>query len=277
MSYKIIATILTEMQEAKDALDAAITLAAEMDAHLDIHVIAINQSSMAYDLSGMSTPVVAAQTKDAIEEREKLESWIWDRMQGESVRWSVQAAMVQSLVLGNYLAENLRFCDLVVLGRPYQDDPELAGLVENCMFIAGRPVLMIPKGCKAPRPGARAVLGWNEGAEALSAVREALPFLRAAAETEICIIDPPSHGPDHADPGSGIAQFLTRHGAHPKVNITAKTEGNVADMLLRCALDNDAGLIVSGAYGHSRLREAVFGGTTRSLLENAQTPILMAR
>lgn len=277
MGYKVIATILTDMAETKDALDAAIALAARMDAHLDVHIATINHTSMAYDLSGMSSTAVAVQTKDAIEEREKLEVWLQERMRGEVVRWSMQAAMVQSVVLGTYLAEKLRFCDLVVLGRPYQDDPELAGLVETCLFIADRPVLMIPKGGKAPQPGSRAVLGWNEGAEALAAVRAAMPFLRSAAETEICIIDPPAHGPDQSDPGSGMAQFLTRHGAKATVTVTALTEGNVADMLLRAARDADAGLIVSGAYGHSRLREAVFGGTTRSLLEKAQVPVLMAR
>ncbi|WP_439154996.1 universal stress protein [Yoonia sp.] len=277
MDYKIIATILTNTNNARDALDAAIALATRMDAHLDIHIVSINQNSMAYDLSGMATPVVATQTKDAIAERDKLESWLQDRMQPEVVRWSVQAAMVQSLVLGNYLAEKLRFCDLVVLGRPYQDDPEMAGLVENCMFIAGRPVLMIPKGGSAPEPRARVVLGWNDGTEALSATRAALPFLRTASETEICIIDPPRHGPDQADPGGGLAQFLTRHGARPVVNVSPETKGSVAEMLLQCAQDHDAGLIVSGAYGHSRLREAVFGGTTRSLLENADIPILMDR
>lgn len=277
MDYKIIATILTNTNDTKDALDAAIALATRMDAHLDIHIVTINQNSLAYDLSGMAAPVVAAQTKDAIAERDKLESWLQDRMQAEMVRWSVQAAMVQSLVLGNYLADKLRFCDLVVLGRPHQDDPEMAGLVENCMFIAGRPVLMIPKDGAAPQPGARVVLGWNDGAEALSATRAALPFLRTAEETEICIIDPPSHGPDQAGPGSGLAQFLTRHGARPIVYVSPETKGSVAEMLLRAARDHDAGLIVSGAYGHSRLREAVFGGTTRSLLENAQIPILMGR
>ncbi|MBE0413470.1 universal stress protein [Yoonia sp.] len=277
MGYKIIATILTGMNTAKDALDAAIKLAEDTDAHLDIHVITINQSSLAYDLSGMSTPVVAAQTRDAIEEREQLEDWVQTRMQGEVVRWSMQAAMVQSLVLGNYLAEKLRFSDLVVLGRPYQDDLELAGLVENCMFIAGCPVLMIPKGAGAPAMGGNVVLGWNDGTEALSATRAALPFLRRAAETDICIIDPPTQGHDQSDPGSGMAQFLTRHGATPVIKLIAKTEGNVADTLLRCARDSGAALIVSGAYGHSRLREAVFGGTTRSLLENAEVPILMAR
>ena len=277
MDYKVIATILTDAEGASDPLDAAIALAAQMDAHLDIHAVVVNHTSMAYDLTGMVNSAAAAQTRDALEEREKLENWLQDRMRGEVIRWSVQAAMVQSVVLGTYLVERLRFCDLVVLGRPYQDDPELAGLVETCLFIVDRPVLMIPKGGNAPKPGSRVVLGWNEGAEALSAARAALPFVRMAEETDICVIDPPAGAPGQSDPGSGMAQYLTRHGAKPNVAVMARTEGDVADTLLRHARDTEAGLIVSGAYGHSRLREAIFGGTTRTLLEKAQVPVLMAR
>lgn len=277
MTYKVIATILTRMEDTKDALDAAIAMAARMDAHLDIHIVTITQTSMAYDMSGMSTPVVAAQAKDAIAERDNLEKWLHDRMHGEVVRWSARAAMVQSLVLGTYLADKLRFCDLVVLNRPFEDDPEQATLVETSLFIADRPVMMIPKGAQAPGSKTNAIVGWDEGNEALAAVRAALPLLADAAETQICVIDPPAHAADQSDPGSDLAQFLTRHGAHAAVNVVPRTKGKVADMLLQCASDADAHLIVSGAYGHSRLREAVFGGTTRSLLENAPVPILMAR
>ncbi|MDP5359437.1 MAG: universal stress protein, partial [Paracoccaceae bacterium] len=179
--------------------------------------------------------------------------------------------------LTSYWAHKLRFSDLIVLPRPYQDSAEAAVLVEACLFAAERPVLMIPKGCKAPDAGGHILMGWNDGAEALAAARAALPILEQADVTDICIIDPPAHAADRSDPGGAMAQYLMRHGSRAEVAVLAKTEPYVGDILLRRAREVGAQMIVSGAYGHSRLREAVFGGATRSLLETADRPILMAR
>lgn len=277
MSYKIIATILTDTDQATEGLDAAISLADRMDAHLDIYVVTISHTETASYYMGAEAMMIVEQTRDAMAKRDKLDAWVTDRMQGEVVRWSSQSATVQGPALTDYLARKLRFSDLVVLPRPYQDNPEGASLVEACLFAAERPVLMIPKGCKAPEAGGHVLMGWNDGAEALAAARAALPLLEQAEVADICIIDPPSHAADRSDPGGAMAQYLMRHGTRSEVAVLAKTEPHVGDILLRRAKEVGAHMIVSGAYGHSRLREAVFGGATRSLLEMADRPILMSR
>ena len=159
----------------------------------------------------------------------------------------------------------------------YQDNPEAATLVEACLFAAERPVLMIPKGCKAPNAGGHVLMGWNDGAEALAAARAALPLLEEADVADICIIDPSSDAADRSDPGGAMAQFLMRHGTKSEVAVLSKTGNDVYEVLLRRAKEVGAQMIVSGAYGHSRLREAVFGGATRDLLHTADLPILMSR
>lgn len=277
MAYKIIATILTDTDQATEGLDAAIALAGRMDAHLDIYVVTVSHTETHSYLIGAEAILVAEQTRMAMEERDKLESWVKDRMAGETVRWSVQAATVQGPAMTDYLARKLRFSDLVVLPRPYQDNPEAATLVEACLFAAERPVLMIPKGCKAPDAGGHILMGWNDGAEALAAARAALPLLEQAEVTDICIVDPSAQSAERSDPGGAMAQYLMHHGTKSAVAVLAKTEPDVGDVLLRRAREVGAQLIVSGAYGHSRLREAVFGGATRSLLEMADRPILMSR
>ena len=277
MSYKIIATILTDTDHSTEGLDAAISLADRMGAHLDIYVVTISHTETNNYYLGAEALMVAEQTRDAIEQREKLEVWLNDRMHGEIMRWSMQSATVQGPALTGYLARKLRFSDLVVLPRPYQDNPEAADLVEACLFSAERPVLIIPKGCKAPEAGGHVLMGWNDGAEALAAARAALPLLQQAKTADICIVDPPSHAADRSDPGGAMAQYLMRHGTKAEVAVLAKTEPQVGDILLRRAKEIGAQMIVSGAYGHSRLREAVFGGATRSLLEMADLPILMSR
>ena len=277
MSYKIIATILTGTDEPTEGLDAAIEIADRMSAHLDIYVVTISHTETTNYYLGTEALMLAEQTRDAMTQRKALEEWVTKRMTGELTRWSMHAATLQGPSLTGYLARKLRFSDLVVLPRPYQGNPETEHLVEACLFSAERPVLMIPKGCTAPQSGGNVLMGWNDGAEALAAARAALPLLRQADVSDICIIDPPEHAADRSDPGGAMAQYLMRHGARSEVAVLAKTEPNVGEMLLRRAREVGAKMIVSGAYGHSRLREAVFGGATRSLLETADLPILMSR
>lgn len=277
MSYKIIATILTDTEQSTDGLDAAIALAERMDAHLDIYIVTISHTETNNYFLGAEAMMIAEQTRDAIDARKRLEDWLQTRMKGAYKDWSSQSATVQGPALSGYLARKLRFSDLVVLPRPYQDNPDAADLVEACLFAAERPVLMIPKGCHAPDTGGHILVGWNDGAEALAAARAALPLLEQADVTDICIIDPPTTGGERSDPGGAMAQYLMRHGTRSQVAVLPKSDVPICETLLSCAKDVGAEMIVSGAYGHSRLREAIFGGATRNLLERANIPILMSR
>jgi len=277
MAYKIIATILTETDQSTEGLDAAISLADRMGSHLDIYVVTISHTETNNYYLGAEALMIAEQTQTAMQQRDKLEKWLKDRMHGEMIRWSCDAATVQGPALTDFLARKLRFSDLVVLPRPYQDNPEAAALVEACLFSAERPVLIIPKGCKAPDAGGHVLMGWNDGAEALAAARAALPLLQQADVADICIIDPSMHAADRSDPGGAMAQYLMRHGTRSEVAVLAKTEPHIGEILLRRAKEVGAQMIISGAYSHSRMREAVFGGATRDLLEAADLPILMSR
>ena len=129
MSYKIIATILTDTDQVNEGLDAAISLSERMGAHLDVYVVTISHTETTSYYMGAEALMIAEQTRDAMDQRDKLEIWLKRRMQGEMVRWSMQAATVQGPALTGYLARKLRFSDLVVLPRPYQDNPEAAALV----------------------------------------------------------------------------------------------------------------------------------------------------
>ncbi|MGB0440252.1 MAG: universal stress protein, partial [Paracoccaceae bacterium] len=73
-----------------------------------------------------------------------------------------------------------------------------------------------------------------------------------------------------------VAQYLVRHGVRAEIDVLSKTLPRVADVLLRHATDTSADLLVMGGYGHSRFREAVLGGATRHMLQQATLPVLMA-
>ena len=166
----------------------------------------------------------------------------------------------------------------MILPQPYGEGrgAELEPVTEAALFDAQTPVLLAPAGA-APVPAPkRILLAWNESAEALAAARAALPLLKAAESVHVVVIDPPTHGPSRSDPGGLLSQYLARHGVRTEIDVLAKTMPRVSDVLLRHAGDMDADMIVMGAYGHSRFREAIFGGATRYMLEETTLPVFMS-
>jgi nucleotide-binding universal stress UspA family protein len=120
------------------------------------------------------------------------------------------------------------------------------------------------------------VIGWKDTREARRAVQDALGFLREAIRVtvvETCQSGEEAAAQEHID---DVARYLTRHriGGGPRVII--HQEGSGAAQLIRLAQDEGADLIVTGAYGHSRLGEWVFGGMTRDLLASSPVCCLMS-
>ena len=110
----------------------------------------------------------------------------------------------------------------------------------------------------------------------MAATRAALPLLKGADLVDITVVDPPPHGPERSDPGGLLCQMLVRHGVRAEVSVLARSLPRVSEVLARHATDQNADLLVMGAYGHSRFREAILGGATRNMLEQAELPVLMA-
>jgi nucleotide-binding universal stress UspA family protein len=108
------------------------------------------------------------------------------------------------------------------------------------------------------------------------ATRQALPLLKGADKVNITVIDPPTQGEERSDPGGMLCQMLVRHGVHAEVSVLARSLPRVSDVLARHIWDQNADMLVMGAYGHSRFREAILGGATRNMLEKAEVPVLMA-
>jgi len=175
-----------------------------------------------------------------------------------------------------------RYCDLTVVT---QADPgrwaagEQAGMPESVLLHSGRPVLVLPRaGAAVMPPDGRVLLAWDGGREAARAAMDALPLLRQAREIEVLIFVPlldrydPRHGPL---PGADICLWLVRHGLKAQAT-RAEIEGPVGEAVLAHAAAVNAQLIVAGGYGHSRLRETVLGGVTRTLLRSATVPVLFS-
>ena len=180
--------------------------------------------------------------------------------------------------IGDVLADRGRLADIAILSQaPADDRPRLHEMiVEGALFAAHLPALVVPRGAPAAGWPERIVVGWDDGPEALAGVRGALPLLQRASRVDIVVVDPPRHSQDSPDPGHDVSLMLSRHGVKTEVVMLPLTLPHISDALMRHATDNSADLIVMGAYGHSRFRETVFGGTTRRMLAESKTPLLLA-
>ena len=172
-----------------------------------------------------------------------------------------------------------RYGDLLVAGQPAADGTQSIslGFAGKLLLSVGRPVLFVPYAGSFAAPGKRVLVAWNASREAARAVSDALPLLRGAAEVVVAAFDAERSGDHGQEPGADIALYLARHGV--KVTVTRESGAgiDVGNQILSRAFDFDSDLIVMGAYGHSRLRELVLGGATRTLLESMTVPVLMSR
>ena len=139
-----------------------------------------------------------------------------------------------------------------------------------------RPVLAIPPSYDGAPIAGTIVVGWDGSAQAIRAIAAAMPLLARASTVRLALVNPDLESGLHGEePGADMALYLARHGVHVEV-LVERTGAAVGDALLGVARGSGAGLLVAGAFGHSRYREIVLGGVTRLLLDRAHLPVLFA-
>ncbi len=281
MAYKTILTILTHPDDAELAISSAAKLARKLDAHLQILALGVDRTQVGYSYLGTGAVLMEAGIERAEEEARSVEAAARATLHEESedLRYDIETIVTQLGMITEVVGTRARFADLVVQPRPYGTgmggEPE--AVIEAALFDGKAPVLVLPaKGLGENTLPKRVVLAWNQSAEAMVATRRALPLLKMADSVSITVVGPVTSGEDRSDPGGVLCQMLVRHGVHAEVAVLARTSNRVSEVLLRHATDMDADLLVMGAYGHSRFREAILGGATRNMLENATIPVLMA-
>ena len=169
-----------------------------------------------------------------------------------------------------------RYADLVVTGPDAGDDATVRGLPQYLALNGPRPVLAVPPRYADEPLTDSVVVGWDGSVPALRAIGGALPLLVRAGAVRLALINPEDEAGLHGEePGADMARYLARHGVPVEV-VVERTRAPAGDALLGLASGHGAGLLVTGAYGHSRYREIVLGGVTRVLLERASIPVLFA-
>ena len=280
MAYKNLLVVLDSDQSSRERVSYAAALAARFEAHLVglyLTVSSLTRDEYALldigilDISFFSDP---AKSREDTEKTRALFDEVTAR-EGISAEWRTASGYPAGMA-----AMHGRYADLIVIGQLDAYDSK-AGLLrarpEEVTMLAGRPVLVVPCTGSFERLCTRVLVGWDASREAARAVRDAVPLLARADAVTVLTIDAEESPFGHGQiPGADIALYLARHGVNAEVERTVSAGIGIGNTLLSRAADFEADLLVMGAYGHSRVRELLLGGTTRTVLTSMTLPVLMS-
>ncbi|MGI9490759.1 MAG: universal stress protein [Geminicoccaceae bacterium] len=175
------------------------------------------------------------------------------------------------------LAIHGRYADAVIIGQP---DDDSAGVIQDpgdTLLTCGAPVIVAPYIGAPPTTAERVMIAWNASRESARAVRDAMPLLERAKVVDVVCFRPKSSQTGHGDmPGADIALHLTRHDIKVEVEVIEGKDIDVGNAILSHLADRGSDFLVMGGYGHSRMREFILGGATRTILQSMTVPVLMA-
>ena len=165
--------------------------------------------------------------------------------------------------------------DLAVVGQAHPDggaSEEL--LIEGALFESGRPVIVVPYVQKAPLALNRVLVCWDGSRPSTRAVADAVPFLERSKAIEIVVVT--GERKSDALRGTNMSRHLARHGINVEIKHVNPGSVGVQAAIRDYAAESGADFMVMGGYGHSRLREFILGGVTRSILKSMTIPVLMS-
>lgn len=279
MPYKTILVYVDESRHLKTRVGMAAKIAIDESAHL-IGAAMTGISRFTYGTGIAGEPAGIAPYLDGLRKRAESALQTFEAIARQHGVTSFEKRLIDDEPAGG-VSLQARYCDLVVLGQEDPDEPSpalMSGFPEYVVMSGGTPTLVVPYAGEFKPLGNRALIAWNASAEALQAVRGALPLLKRAQAVELVVFNPASR-PDlyGAEPGGDMALYLARHGV--KVDVMTEEIGaaDTGSALLSLAANLGSDLLVMGCYGHSRFREMLLGGVTRTILQSMTVPVLMAR
>ena len=277
MAYKTILVHLTDQRRAEALLETAICLATRHNAHLiGMHVYAsLPAPPIAVPYATKILGSVAAFERVETEEI----SATFQRMTANQpfvAEW--RALKVPYVDLTSVVLDHGRAADLIIASQtaPDWDLSPLMDFPERLALESGRPVLVVPYVGRYPEIGRNVMIAWKAAREAARATFDALPVLARAEKVQVLQVE------ERRDDGASLAQVpfiaasLARHCIKATVRSSMATDMSVGSEILSRLADAEADLLVMGAYGHSRMREVVFGGATRHIARHMTVPTMFS-
>lgn len=288
MSLKSILVPLDGGEGGKPALEAAYKVASDQSAHIEVfHVQADSKEAVPLLGEGMSGAMIEEMIdladKDA-SDRSSAAKAMYDEFRtahnipvveegpgpGEaSISWRQEIGREDEVI-----AYRGRRTDLIVVGRPPTEiDRPVLMTLHAAIFETTKPVLLAPP-TVAENFGKRVAVAWNGSAQAARAVSNAIPFLKAADEVLIAAV--PTEKTSARLRGTELRAHLQWHGVDAKRREVSLNNNTVGEAILGMCAEENVDLLVTGAYTHSRMIQIILGGVTRSVIENANIPVLMS-
>jgi nucleotide-binding universal stress UspA family protein len=277
LSYK---SILVQVDHAKACparIDAAIDLALRHEAHLTGLYLIVEPTGASFVRGYLPLEIREAAIAEAEEAGREVLARFSAAAGRNQLSFDTRIDRGFDVDLAGIFGLHARYADLAVVGQEDPDEPSPGQQPGPLVLSCGRPVLLIPYVGAGKTLGQRVVVAWDASREAARAVRDALPILKQASSVSVVSVNPRPADFGHGDvPGADIALYLARHGVKVDVQHIETRDLDVGNALLSHVAGEAADLLVMGGYGHSRLREIMLGGVTRTILHDMTVPVLMA-
>jgi nucleotide-binding universal stress UspA family protein len=257
------------------AAEYAISMAREFDAHLTAIAFAYEAAPITMAADNISPELIDKLYREAERLAKGAATNFEEVIRGSGVSSDVRWMSASFAGTGELFGRIARRFDLSIVrqAEPDKNTPDSL-IIEGAMFDSGRPVLVLPYIAKDGFKFERILVCWDGSRSAARALGDSLPFLKLATMVEVAVVgDKPK---SKEIPGADIANSLARHGVNVEVKEIVASDMDVANVILSHGADFAADFMVMGGYGHSRFREFVLGGVTRSILASMTIPTLMS-
>jgi nucleotide-binding universal stress UspA family protein len=276
--YKNLLVNIPTERSPQPAIDGAISLAARCQAQLD--AVSVGYESSSIPLVAEGGAAVAAIFEDergkALERAHAALAIFETEAKRAGVTYSSRAISTMPSEAAAILGATARLYDLAVVAQPeFERDTFDNTLAQEILFQSGGPVLFMPYTFKGAFHARRVGICWDGSRLAARAVRDAMPLLEQAEAITIITINAASSVPADAS-AAHLMRYLSRLGVPTEIDSVKTEKANIQSSILSLAADESLNLLVMGGYGHSRLKETVFGGVTREMLESMTVPTLMS-
>jgi nucleotide-binding universal stress UspA family protein len=274
--FKDIIVNLGAGKSGKIVGDYAISVASSLEAHITGIAIAFVPDIQRAGMAFLSVERIEALQRDNEAAAETIVEWFAAATASAGVLAEKRILRANMSNAADQFGRIARRFDLAIVGQVEPDGSPVQAMVsESTLFESGRPMIIVPYVQTTPLKLDRIMVCWDGSRPAARAIADAMPFRKRAKNIEVVSVTSERGKQDEIE-GAEMGRHLARHGFKVEVTRIVRGELDVEDVLLSHAADSDADFMIMGGYGHSRLREFVLGGVTRSILRTMTVPTLMS-
>lgn len=260
----------------RPVIDTAVELAGMFQARVTAAICRIEvpdpSNFLARKLANVSE-AIAAENDKSIAAAHAMEAEFQAAAGGRGLVAETRLLHCRGMLQSTQLIHHARVHDLTIM--PVSSETAIQFTAQDLIFGSGRPVLLVPQEATRKAAIGVAVVGWDGSRAAARALADARPFLQRAASVRLVMIT----GDKSIDPESNLNELrhhLKTHGIAAQMDTVPANGGSAGDALVRYCGEHGADLLVMGAYGHSRMRDFVVGGATKSIMAHTPLPVLLS-